>query len=219
MKIRYRKGWTFFLAASLAACAHGPALQGVSLPEQPLVTPSAAVQKETSPQFESLLKSAEQGNLDAQFILAQAYEVGNGIEKNLDLAFFWYGQAANAGHVPAQFFLGAMYASSRGTPLNLPKAVHWYRQAAAQGYPDALYPMAYVYEHGLGGVEQDNEQALAWYRQAADTGNAFAFLRLAQAYRRGELGLPIDAEQARIFEEKQKATSSGRLISVPVGKQ
>jgi hypothetical protein len=214
MTIKPSRLLAILLAASLAACAPLPASD-----EALSVEPAASVATQKQLQLDSLLAAAQQGKVEAQFVLAQAYEVGKGVAMNLDSAFFWYGKAAEAGYVPAQFFLGAMYGSSRGTPLDLPKAIFWYRQAAEQGYPDALYPMAYVYEHGLGGETQNNEQALAWYRKAAETGNAFAFLRLSKAYRFGELGLNVDAEQAGLYAEKQKAAGGAKLISVPVGAQ
>lgn len=219
MKIESKTILALLVAASLSACAHAPAPDVAVAPGLQSATPSSVADAEKQRQFESLLDAAKQGDLDAQFVLAQAYEVGNGIEMNLDQAFYWYGKAANAGYVPAQFYFGAMYASSRGTPLDVAKAIYWFRKAADQGYPDALYPVAYAYEFGLGGLQQDNEQALAWYRKAADAGNPFAFLRLAKAYRSGELGLTIDAGQARLFEEKQQAASGGKLMSMPVGKQ
>ena len=218
MEIKSRSSIALLLAVTLVACAVTPAPNtAAESVTQPTIPPKIA-QDENSRQFASLIEAANLGNLDAQFILAQSYEVGKGIDKNIDKAFLWYGKAANAGHVPAQFFFGAMYASSRGTPGDVPKAIHWYRKAADKGYPDALYPVAYAYELGLGGLPKDDREALVWYRKAADIGNPFAFQRLAKAYRFGELGLEVDEKQASIFEEKQK-NSGQSLVSVPVVNQ
>ncbi len=168
----------------------------------------------------ALQAAANQGDLDAQFALAQAYEVGNlGLPLDQDKAFHWYGKAAHAGYVPAQFFYGAMHASSRGTPLDIPGAIRWYRKAAEQNYPDALYPMGYAYELGLGGLTVDWSQALYWYQKSADAGSVFAYQRLAKAYRNGEFGLTPDEAQALLFDAKTKLNRGEELVSMPVGQQ
>lgn len=168
----------------------------------------------------SMQAAADKGDLDAQFALAQAYEVGKfGLQLDQNKAFYWYGKAANAGHVPAQFFYGAMHASSRGTALDVPGAIRWYRKAAEQNYPDALYPMGYVYEYGLGGLPVDGGQAVFWYRKSAESGSVFAYQRLLKAYRNGELGLAPDESQALLFEAKIKLNRGEGLVSMPVGQQ
>ena len=214
MRVRVRLIAPLFVVlvgAMLAACT----TPQVSRPGQPVAAAPSA-----SAAFEALQDAALQGNPDAQFALAQAYEVGRpGVPVDQVKAFTWYSKAANAGHVPAQFFLGAMYASSRGTDLNIPMAVFWYRKAADKGYPDALYPMGYVYEYGLGGVARDQKQALAWYQKSADAGNAFANQRLANAYRMGDLGLTPDPERASELEAKVRLGNKGQLLSLPVGRQ
>ena len=206
-------------AVLLAGCASAPPRQSTAQP-QPATAAATGTTNPAERTLAELRQAAESGNLDAQFTLAQVYEVGShGVPMDLDKAFKWYTVAAEAGYVPAQHFLGGMYASSRGTALNVAKAIYWFRMAADQGYPDSLYPVAYAYENGLGGLAQDNAQALAWYRKAADAGNTFAFQRLAQAYRLGELGLSPDAEQASQYQARMKLGPNERLLSMPVGKQ
>ncbi len=138
------------------SCASG-AVEGGAVPSPGSVAQSPA----TEAKWRQLVAAAEAGNPDAQFVLAQAYERGDGVGQSYDKAFPWYTKAANAGHVPAQFFLGAMYASARGTPRDVAKAIYWYRKAAEKGYPDALYPMGYAYEYALGGLPRDYAEALS----------------------------------------------------------
>lgn len=219
MKIISNLSCTLLFAAILSACAQAP-LPQPSNSSHPASTPSAQTAPVDKPGFAALLEAAKQGDLIAQVRVSHAFEMGDGIEKNMAQAFDWMGRAANAGYVPAQYFYGAMHASSRGTSLDVTKAIYWYQKAADQGYPDALYPIAYTYENGLGGYPQDYAQAVAWYRKAAETGNSYAFQRLAAAYRNGELGLAVDAEQADVWDKKFQANSKGgKLLSMPVGKQ
>jgi hypothetical protein len=207
--------WTLGICvcALLAGCADVP--RSDSSHSANAMTPAPA-----NGGLAALIQAAESGILDAQFTLAQMYEVGRkGVGMDLPLAFKWYTKAAEAGYVPAQYFLGGMYASSRGTPLDISKAIFWFRKAADQGYTDAIYPVAYAYENGLGDLPQDNAQALAWYRKSADAGNTFAFQRLAKAYRLGELGLTVDAAQAEQYDARIKPGKGAQLMSIPVGKQ
>jgi TPR repeat protein len=49
--------------------------------------------------FDSYLKLANEGDVVAQYVVAQRYEIGKGTEKNLEKAFYWYEKAADQ-HYP-----------------------------------------------------------------------------------------------------------------------
>ena len=68
---------------------------------------------------------AQEGNAEAQYRLAAAYESGNGVSANPRLALVWYRRAAQSGHAPAQSALGAMYASGRGGDVDYVAAARW----------------------------------------------------------------------------------------------
>jgi TPR repeat protein len=95
----------------------------------------------TSGSFEQAAREwaplAEQGEVDAQYHLALLYEEGQGVEKNDDLARFWYLRAAQKGYVDAFFALGDIYAAGRGTEPDRSLAYHWYTMAAASGHARA----------------------------------------------------------------------------------
>lgn len=48
--------------------------------------------------FNDYLKRAQDGDRDARFVVGHRYEVGVGTNKNLEQAYYWYGQAAEQGH-------------------------------------------------------------------------------------------------------------------------
>ena len=54
-------------------------------------------------------KSAELGNVNAQYNLANLYLRGQGAAQNDKLAFSWFIKAAEQGDAPAQYNLGRMY--------------------------------------------------------------------------------------------------------------
>ena len=65
---------------------------------------------------EIVLKSAESGDVKAQYKLARFYEKGTGgFPKSIAKAFVWYKNAAKQGHVEAQFETGGNYAHGTGT--------------------------------------------------------------------------------------------------------
>lgn len=132
--------------------------------------------------IDSLLRAAEQGDADAQFILAELYykmyEDGDGTEKDLEEAIKWYQAAAGRGDARAQFEIGWCYQSGEGVEEAPEKAVQWYRLSADQGYAKAQYWLGWCYRYGIG-VEADMVEAVKWYRLAADQGYGDALEDLA----------------------------------------
>jgi TPR repeat protein len=118
-------------------------------------------------------KAAEQGNVEAQNNLAQAYELGYGVEQDLRQAADWFQRAAERNHATSQFNLGVLYELGKGVPQNAAQAAYWYRRAAEQGYGPAQLNLAAMYELGHG-VPQDFTQAATWYREAAESGEESA---------------------------------------------
>lgn len=80
---------------------------------------------------------AEQGDAAAQYHLGLLYEEGQGLQKDFDLARFWYLRAAQQGYTDAYFALGDIYALGRGTQADRSLAYHWYTMAAGLGHARA----------------------------------------------------------------------------------
>ena len=118
--------------------------------------------------------SAQAGNADAQYELAQAYETGNGLEKDPSEAFKWYLKAAEQGHPAAQYQLGVCYDSGSIVARNPAESIAWFTKAANQGYVEAQYRLGQAYETGRNGIEKNFLEAQNWYRRAAESGHAGA---------------------------------------------
>jgi TPR repeat protein len=114
-------------------------------------------------------KAAEHGSAEAENNLGQAYEAGDGVEKDLCKAVVWFRRAAERNHVTSQFNLGVMYELGRGVPQDYAQAAHWYQKAAEQGYAPAQFNLATMYELGQG-VARDLSQAASCYHEAAECG-------------------------------------------------
>lgn len=115
---------------------------------------------------ESLAERAENGDLFAQFNLAMAYDLGQGMPQDAGQAFKWFHQAAEAGLPDAEFNVAVMLDSGRGVARNLSGAAVWYARAAARGHHRAQFNLALLYDAGSG-VPRNPELAAFWFRQAA----------------------------------------------------
>ncbi|MEZ9544140.1 hypothetical protein AB4209_19615 [Vibrio sp. 10N.286.48.C11] len=103
----------------------------------------------------------------SQYQLAQAYELGTDVPKNIDDAFYWYSQSADNGNADAQFKLGEWYLAGTGVEQSNKLALEWFIKAALQGNQRAPIEVAKLYESSL---EQDLLQPLdkaqLWYEAA-----------------------------------------------------
>ena len=117
--------------------------------------------------------AAEEGNAEAQNMLAYMLYNGQGVEKNLTEAFKWFSMAANQGFLSSQFWVGYLYHTGRGVAQNYAEAAKWYRKAADQGHNSAQRNLGVLYEEGKG-VPQSYQEARKWYQKALDNGYADA---------------------------------------------
>jgi uncharacterized protein len=126
---------------------------------------------------------AEQGDVEAQFRLAVAYDLGKGLQQDYAAAAQWYRRAAEQGHVMAQHNLAHMYESGHGLPEEyaLQAAVVWYARAANQGYRPSQVNLGGLYATGRG-VRRDDVQAYKWFTLAGATANRdFVAARMSRA--------------------------------------
>ena len=143
-----------------------------------------------------LLKTAEQGYVNAQNDLGEMYFHGLGVEKNDSDAMTWYRKAAEQGSAHAQNKLGEMYHEG----WSFSDATKWYRKAAAQGYARAQYNLGWMYFHGYG-VDQSDLDAVKWYRKAAEQGYAVAQFYLGEIYEKGRGVEQSDSEALKWYRK------------------
>lgn len=111
-------------------------------------------------------KAAIQGNVPAQYNLAEMYSSGNYIPKDDEEAVKWYRKAAAQGNIRAQYKLGNIYYSGNYIPQDHKQAFKWYRKAAEQGHGDSQVRLGDMYKDGKG-VKQDYVKAYLWFSLAA----------------------------------------------------
>lgn len=115
---------------------------------------------------QGLIERAKSGNIDAQHEVAKLYLIGDGVEKNVDLAKKWFFLAAEKGHAKANFEIGKIYynENSRNT------ARSFLELAASQGIAEAQYLMGEICSFSFG----EYKKAIEFYSLAARQGHCEA---------------------------------------------
>ncbi|MFA5526401.1 MAG: tetratricopeptide repeat protein [Acholeplasmataceae bacterium] len=85
-----------------------------------------------------LERAAKQDHPHAQYNLAVMYQKGDGIDQDMQKAFFWYEKAAQANLAIAQYNLGMLYFEGVVIPKDEIKAKELWQKAADQGLEAAV---------------------------------------------------------------------------------
>ncbi|WP_286292718.1 tetratricopeptide repeat protein [Vibrio apostichopi] len=120
----------------------------------------------------------------SQYQLAQSYELGTDVPKNIDDALYWYSQSADNGNPDAQFKLGEWYLAGTSVEQDNKLALEWFIKAALQGNKRAPNEVAKIYESSLDKeLLQPLDAAQLWYEAALkDNPNAEeGYIRVLEA--------------------------------------
>jgi TPR repeat protein len=170
--------------------------------------------------WQELIKSAEQGNVEAQAIVGvilidnhdgsepseedlRIYELlyaeGRGIKQDNAEAIKWFKKAAEQGFVPAEFNYGFLYPwmnrGSKEDAISEMESLKWIKKAAEQGSAEAQKHLGLIYYGGYSGVKKDYTESLKWYKKAAEQGVAEAQYNVGSMYAEGK-GVAIDKAEA-----------------------
>lgn len=135
-----------------------------------------------------LERAAKRGNSFAQYNLGAHLASGEGVERDLKRAAYWYRRAAAQEEPEAIYNLGLMHVTGEGVVTDLRKGVRLLKRAAALGFPDAQQSLGDVLIAGSYGQQPDPERAVRYYLQSLASGYARSALLLAAALeRRGKI--------------------------------
>ncbi len=79
-----------------------------------------------------IIAQANDGDVDAQFYMANLYDIGEDVEQSYEKAAQWYLKAAKQGDRDSQFAMGTLYHDGDGVDQNYALAYAWYAAAIAQ---------------------------------------------------------------------------------------
>ena len=108
-------------------------------------------------------KVADYGDMNSQFVLAEAYELGKNTKPNPKKSLAYYKKAAQQGHFEACMRLGRIYAENKWVQEDLEQAEFWYEQAAEKGYAPAQMKLSDMAWHKK---KPDYEKAYYWLARA-----------------------------------------------------
>jgi uncharacterized protein len=155
---------------------------------RPLEDATAAIERrEYATALQLLRPLAEQGNADAQVILAMMFITGRGLPQDHAEAVKWLRKGANHRNAVAQCLL--RHATDQGLLQDDVAVVAGPQKAADEGNDVAQCLLGVRYGAG-DHVQQDYAEAAKWFRKAADQGNADAQAML------GALHAPKSAQLA-----------------------
>ena len=109
------------------------------------------------------------------FKLGETYEKGDGVEKDIAVAFSHYMTAAEMGDVHAQITLGFALMSGRCQTVDEKAAFELFLDGASAGYPKAAYYTGLCYDRGIG-VQKNEVFAKRYFEYAARHGDEDAQL-------------------------------------------
>ena len=159
----------------------------------------------------SLRARAEDGDADAQLLLARIYARGQQPMDKAEAAR-WNRRAAEQGAAEAQVALGLQLLERQF----FAEAARWFRRAALQGDARAQNNLGIMSADGRG-VAQDDAEAVRWYRLAALQGDADAQFNLGFAYADGRGVAQDDAEAVhwfRLAAEQSNAWAQDALFGL-----
>lgn len=127
-------------------------------------------EKRTEEALSALIRAAELGHMEAQFLCGHMYQHGIAAEQNVKTALAWYKRAAKQGFLRAQMACAAMYEEGAGTEIDLKRALSWYEQAAKQGDVSAQLKCGRMYHSGRAETRSP-KKARYWLEIAAGNGS------------------------------------------------
>lgn len=151
-----------------------------------LIEPS----KNTTLEFKKRLKEANAGSASAQFAIALHYEKGEGVARNVQLAFEWCKKAAFQDWTAAIYHLAYLYQEGIGTPQNPAQSLEYYGRAAVLHFAPAICELGWREAHGER-CTQSHPKAIIRYKMAATQNSALALYNLGWMHEQYDFfGLP-----------------------------
>jgi len=135
--------------------------------------------------FNLCKQAADEGVVDALYLLGLMYENGDGQKQYPQQAAECYWRAAEQGKAEAQYNLALLYTQGTLGQQDYLTAFHWFEKAAENGIAQAQYNLANCYDQALGCIE-DKTKALNEFMKAAKQGFIPAWQNIAVMYYQGD---------------------------------
>ncbi|MBD3664211.1 tetratricopeptide repeat protein [Sulfitobacter aestuariivivens] len=151
--------------------------------------------------LDAQIEAAASGDLQAQLKVAQAYQYGLNVEKDVQEAIRWYEAAAAQESPLAMFELGSLVLDGiEGTDTSADAvaaeriSIAWYRRAAQLGFAQAQSTLGLKYAFS-NRIEKNPKAARMWIAAAKENGHKTTSVlvkRLERSMDRSEIGAAIE---------------------------
>ena len=172
---------------ALGACLQSLAQYPTSGRIMALISRAYSKLQDNDNTFKWAQAAASTGSNLGMYQLGLAYDFGQGVARNPELAMLYMRKVAAAGFPAAVHNIGVYHRKGDGVPRDADEAIFHFERAAAMGYPRSYIAIGEIWEKGEKGsrTKEDLRRARDYYARARDggvnIGDAFARLDAAIA--------------------------------------
>ena len=127
------------------------------------------------------MQGAVYGKVENQYLLAQKYYYGIGVEQNLRIAEEWYKECAKKGHVAGTFMYAYLLLSGESGKIDLKLGTKYLKRACNRNFEQAILLLARNYYYGYG-VKRSEKRAYKLWKKGTALGSAEAEYYLGICY-------------------------------------
>eukprot|EP01080_Neovahlkampfia_damariscottae_P001660 gene1660-430_t len=129
--------------------------------------------------------AAQNGNMYAQFTLAQCYAQGYGVEKSDSQSYNWFKKSAEQGLSLGNSNLALCYKFGKGVDKNLNSMIHYLNKSIEKNDAFGYYQLGLCYMKGLG-VPHDSKKKFDCFMASAKQNYSKAQIEVGQCYEDGD---------------------------------
>jgi len=164
--------------------------------------------------LQTILEAALMGDINAQVLLSQAYETGEGVEKDKKLAVLWAKKASEEGSRWADFNLAMMYLDRTWQCSDPKEALRLFKKSSVE-IPNGRTALGAMYMYGIG-VRKNYKKAFKHFSIGATSGCGLSYFYMAQLVDWGVVG---DRNIAKVINYFQRSADLGEAAAlVELGK-
>ncbi|KAJ3442296.1 sel1-repeat-containing protein ybeq [Anaeramoeba flamelloides] len=162
--------------------------------------------------FELKKRANSKNDAQAQLLLGIFYKNGNGVGKDLNLAFEYFKKSSKQGNPIAQRKLALRYLKDKNRK-NIEKSFHWNKLSADNNNSGALNNLGIRYLNGIG-MKTNLEKGIENFKRSIKLKNSNAYNSLGICYLNGD-GVPRDNQIAyKLFFKSHYLGSSNGTVSL-----
>lgn len=155
-------------------------------------------------------QTAEGNDPVALFILSNRYEVGKGVEKDLNKSFALCKKAADMGYALAQYIVAMYYEKGKGTAKDNKEAFSYLLKSAKQDCDIAYGALAECYYRGRG-TAVNYPEARYWGKKGVETNDSMACYVMGCYYYDGKATSPDYVKALNYFQKSAELGSPDGL--------